>query len=90
LNRQQRRYEDDNGYRHIHVDLEDTKEPSSEDSRKFANLDEQEPEETVLKISSTNEYGFEETETRRIGSLSRKSHQENNDGERYVGNTQAK
>ena len=90
MNRQQRRYEDDSRYRHIHVDLEDIKEPLNEYNRKTASFDEQEPEEAVLKISPTNEYVAKEKENRHIAEIYHRGHQENDDRERYVCNTQVK
>ena len=84
MTRQQRRYDDDSGYRHIHVELEDTKEPMNRDNRKFASFDQQEPRESVLEISSTKEYIVHKNENQNVMETHNIRDHEYSEGERYV------
>ena len=82
MNRQQRRYEEDSGYRHIQIDLEDTKDSFDQYNKKIKSNKDNKREMAII-TNLKNEYGISHSESKNAEEVLNVRYLQNKSKERY-------
>ena len=82
MNRQQRRYEEDSGYRHIQIDLEDTKDSFDQYNKKIKSNKDNKREMAII-TNLKNEYGISNSESKNAEEVFNVRYLQNKSKERY-------